>query len=87
MQENTGFFYVALTRLRKQTLLLTVENNKSIFANELESDYKYLTETNTELKRNIYKGPKCGGKLIMRSGKYGFFIGCSNFPKCRYMKK
>ena len=31
--------------------------------------------------------PKCGGKLIMRDGKYGRFIGCSNFPKCRYTQK
>ena len=31
--------------------------------------------------------PKCGGKLIMREGKYGSFIGCSNFPKCRYTQK
>ena len=31
--------------------------------------------------------PKCGGALIMRDGKYGRFIGCSNFPKCRYTQK
>lgn len=31
--------------------------------------------------------PKCGGKLIMRDGKYGTFIGCSNYPKCRYTEK
>lgn len=31
--------------------------------------------------------PKCGNKLIKRNGKYGEFIGCSNFPKCRYIKK
>ena len=31
--------------------------------------------------------PKCGGELIMREGKYGTFIGCSNFPKCRYTQK
>ncbi len=28
--------------------------------------------------------PQCGGKLIMRKGKYGSFIGCSNYPNCRY---
>ena len=31
--------------------------------------------------------PRCGGKLIMRDGKYGRFIGCSNYPDCRYTKK
>ena len=31
--------------------------------------------------------PKCGGTLINRKGKYGLFIGCSNYPKCKYIKK
>lgn len=31
--------------------------------------------------------PKCGNHLIERNGKYGKFIGCSNFPKCRYIRK
>ena len=33
------------------------------------------------------KCPKCGGELIKRNGKYGEFMGCSNFPKCRFVKK
>jgi len=28
--------------------------------------------------------PKCGGLLVKRNGKFGSFLGCSNFPKCRY---
>ena len=31
--------------------------------------------------------PRCGGKLVVRKGKYGTFLGCSNYPKCRYTKK
>ena len=30
--------------------------------------------------------PKCGNKLVERNGKYGKFIGCSNYPKCKYIK-
>lgn len=30
------------------------------------------------------KCPKCGGKLVLRNGKYGKFYGCSNYPKCNY---
>ncbi len=26
---------------------------------------------------------KCGHKMLLREGKYGKFLGCSNFPKCR----
>ena len=33
------------------------------------------------------KCPKCGGELVKRNGKYGNFIGCSNYPRCKYTKK
>ena len=26
---------------------------------------------------------KCGHKMLLREGRYGKFLGCSNFPKCR----
>ena len=29
---------------------------------------------------------KCGAKMLIRDGKYGKFLGCSNFPKCRNIK-
>ncbi len=28
--------------------------------------------------------PKCGHELLRRKGRYGEFIACSNFPKCKY---
>ena len=85
--EERRLFYVALTRSIKQTILLTVDNNKSIFARELEDDYKHLMQNDIELKRNIYKCPECGGRLIPRKGPYGSFLGCSNYPDCKYIKK
>ena len=33
------------------------------------------------------KCPWCGGDLIKRNGKYGDFIGCTNYPKCKYTRK
>jgi DNA topoisomerase-1 len=30
--------------------------------------------------------PECGHPLVYRYGRYGKFIGCSNFPDCRYSK-
>jgi DNA topoisomerase-1 len=32
----------------------------------------------------VGKCPECGSNLIKRSGRYGEFIGCSGFPKCRF---
>lgn len=32
--------------------------------------------------------PKCGGELTFRISKNGYdFIGCTNYPKCRYTRK
>ena len=31
--------------------------------------------------------PRCGGKLILRNGKYGDFFGCENYPKCKFTCK
>jgi DNA topoisomerase I len=33
------------------------------------------------------KCPECGGDLVIRKGKYGEFIACSNYPTCKYIKK
>ena len=31
--------------------------------------------------------PECGGDLVIRKGKYGDFVACSNYPTCKYVKK
>ena len=28
--------------------------------------------------------PKCGADLKVRSGKFGYFVGCSGYPECKY---
>ncbi|MFA7422406.1 MAG: type I DNA topoisomerase [Acholeplasmataceae bacterium] len=30
--------------------------------------------------------PKCGKTLVIRKSRYGEFVACSGFPKCRYIK-
>ncbi len=31
--------------------------------------------------------PKCGSELLLRSGRFGQFIACSGFPKCKYTEQ
>ena len=31
--------------------------------------------------------PECGNELVIRKGKYGEFVACSNYPTCKYIKK
>jgi len=40
---------------------------------------------NTAISNHIC--PKCGGALVKRNGNYGPFMGCSNYPKCRFIAK
>ena len=45
---------------------------------------------NMEKKKEEETGemcPLCGNPLVVRSGKYGKFVACSNYPNCKYVKK
>ena len=55
------------------------------FLNKVEDGKKNIKS----LKVAIPTGedcPKCGSELLLRKGRYGEFIACSNFPKCKYTK-
>ena len=30
--------------------------------------------------------PECDGQLVYKKGRYGKFIGCANYPKCKYIE-
>ena len=52
---------------------------------------QHIRDINTKLKAEenaVKEGvcPKCGGTLMKKIGKYGEFLGCSNYPRCRYTK-
>ena len=44
--------------------------------------------TRRSRKRRSWRGtcPKCNGPLAIKTGRYGKFIGCSNYPKCRHIE-
>lgn len=46
------------------------------------------TPTIPKIRRERSAGvcPKCAGKLLSKQGKFGKFVGCTNFPSCRYTK-
>lgn len=48
----------------------------------IQSTRNVITEKKTKIENHIC--PRCGGSLVKRTGKYGVFYGCSNYPKCRY---
>lgn len=73
--------------------VLTVEQMETAYNLLLASKKEISTKEHVENVRaqqwNVKHGicPRCGGKLVLRNGKYGEFCGCSNYPKCRFIKK
>lgn len=46
----------------------------------------YAKETSRNISREIRQGicPRCGGSLIVKKGTNGEFVGCENYPSCRF---
>lgn len=56
------------------------------FEKEMEKAKKDTKSYKVKSKKTGEKCPNCGGDLVIRHGRNGDFIGCSNFPDCTYTK-
>ena len=54
------------------------------FAEELERAQKEIPQTKRGPEPIGRECPKCKHDLVIRYGRYGKFISCSDFPTCRY---
>lgn len=84
--EERRLFYVAITRTRNRTFILTDCNNPSPFFKEFKESksvcYVAMKETDAADDVNC---PLCKtGRLLRIEHSDKTFVGCSNFPKCRY---
>ena len=78
--------------LKKREIIYTKEKIK-----EFEMKLKPLTNVSDKVKKQHIEDikqkydtnicPFCGKKLIKRTGKYGQFMGCTGYPKCKYTRQ
>ncbi len=68
----------------KQEWVTVLKNFYNTFEPRLEHAKEDMPEVNTEPEKVGRDCPKCGHELIIRWGRFGKFISCSNFPECRY---
>jgi DNA topoisomerase-1 len=54
------------------------------FAEQLRLAEELMPEVKAEPEQLERECPTCGHPLVIRHGRYGKFIGCSNFPECRH---
>lgn len=54
------------------------------FSARLEEAAENMPELKPEPEYLDRACPECGNQLMIKHGRYGRFIGCSNFPECRH---
>lgn len=64
-----------------------------VIRNFYEPFHKNLAEKNKEVTKESFQEkldkncPDCGGDLIVKFGRFGKFIACSNYPNCKHTEK
>ena len=57
------------------------------FEASLVNAQKHMPVTKLEPEKIGRKCPLCGHELVLRNGRFGKFISCSNYPACKYTEK
>lgn len=89
------FFMLSGKLNARSDKLLTDEQMKRVYNKLVEAKSKHNTSNQEHIEGinqmidNIKKGicPRCSGKLVERKGHHGMFLGCTNYPKCKFTKK
>jgi DNA topoisomerase-1 len=68
----------------EQPWVETIRNFYTPFSVQVSEADARIPERKNELEPVGRDCPQCGHALVIRYGRYGKFISCSNFPECRY---
>ena len=80
MEENLDL--IAQGEINELDELVKFYNN---FEPLYENAYKEMPKKYPIMTEEIC--PLCGSNLVIRNGKYGEFVSCSSYPKCKYIKE
>ena len=85
-EEERRLFYVAITRTKNRTFILTENKNPSVFFKEFkQSDAVCFVSIKSAEDKGQAKCPRCKTGDLLKVSKNGkTFVGCSNFPRCDY---
>jgi len=70
----------------KQEWLKVLNDFYRPFSEKLKIAANESVRERKEPQKTDEKCPKCGAILLLREGRYGKFLGCSGFPKCKYTR-
>ncbi|MCH3909827.1 MAG: type I DNA topoisomerase [Bacilli bacterium] len=73
-----------------------IEEGKDTKLDAMNEFYEPFMSKYTKVAELMYKDPAqetgekcpvCGSPLVIKKSRYGSFVACSNYPKCKYIKK
>lgn len=83
-KEALRLFWKDFSKAVEETKGLTITEVIDELNAELEDHFFPVTKDNPTPR----KCPSCGdGEIGLKLGKFGAFIGCSNYPECKYTRK
>ena len=85
--EERRLWYVALTRTKNYTYILSSQSNPSLFVEEIKGKCEILNPETLKLDEDVLNCPYCkSGRLVIRVNETNGmrFCGCSNYPFCQY---
>ena len=84
-----SYRYKCISQEDVQTIVNKISSADIITEGSREAHANNIREAQDKKHNAIANGvcPKCGGKLVERRGKYGRFLGCSNYPQCTFTQK
>ena len=80
------------TQISEEQKLQHVQNIKMNYSTpQLNHEKVSVSNETDEYELDTHICPKCGAPLVLRTAKNGInsgqqFYGCSNYPKCRYLR-
>ena len=63
----------------------SIQNQKTLSSEHVINMRNQKSERKAAVTKKVC--PNCSGQLVNRTGPYGNFLGCSNYPKCRFNSK
>ena len=66
----------------KNTKSLDAEKNTEKNSVDVDTD-----KEKSQAEIADFKCEKCGGNMVLRTGRYGSFYACANYPKCKFTKQ
>lgn len=82
------YSYVNLTETEKEKITQKIKSSNVVNSYNKRQHIKSIKLRINQREKSIAenKCPRCGNNLSKRKGKFGNFLGCNSYPKCRFTR-